>query len=352
MILSQLSLYRYQIPLDKLLPVGKQRIDNRQGLVLRACAADELGESVCCEVEISPLSGLDVDEQPLQGFSQESLTQVIDELLPLLDPLVSEAVDTLVTSAQATKLPSLAFGLSLLHARLSGRLPAARQQARTIPLIYQAQDEAPQALDARIDDLDDTVHAVKVKVGQTSMAQEIAMIHRILARRPDLKLRLDANRCFTLEAAIDFFACLPLEAIEYVEEPCQDPGDNSALYRALGVGFALDESLNQPDYRFTMAPGLTALIVKPMILGSLPDLQAMTRQAHEAGVRVILSASLEASLGINALRDLCEALTPDEVPGLDTLSAFSADLLVSTGKNRCLTLENLICLKQVAREAV
>lgn len=29
MILSQISLYRYQIPLDKLLPVGKQRIDRK-----------------------------------------------------------------------------------------------------------------------------------------------------------------------------------------------------------------------------------------------------------------------------------------------------------------------------------
>ncbi|QYJ93583.1 o-succinylbenzoate synthase [Shewanella spartinae] len=352
MILSQLSLYRYQIPLDKLLPVGKQRIDNRQGLVLRASAVNEQGESVTNEVEIAPLSGQDVDEQPLKGFSQESLSQVIDQLMPLLDELINQQVDELARLAQETQLPSLAFGLSLLHARLSGRLPAARRGAQTIPLIYQAQDESPQALDVRIDALESSTPAVKVKVGQTSMEQEVAMIHRILARRPDLKLRLDANRCFSLEAAIDFLACLPLEAIEYIEEPCENPGDNTALYQALGVGFALDESLSSPDYRFTMAPGLSALIVKPMILGSLADLQALTQEAHEAGVRVILSASLEASLGINALRDLSEALTPDEVPGLDTLRAFSADLLVSTGKNRCLTLENLICLKKISREAV
>ncbi|QYJ97459.1 o-succinylbenzoate synthase [Shewanella alkalitolerans] len=352
MILSQLSLYRYQIPLDKLLPVGKQRIDNRQGLVLRASAVNEQDESVTAEVEIAPLSGLDVDEQPLKGFSQESLSQVVDQLMPQLDELINQPVDELARLAQETQLPALAFGLSLLHARLSGRLPAARRGARTIPLIYQAQDESPQALDARIDALENSTHAVKVKVGQTSMEQEVAMIHRILARRPDLKLRLDANRCFSLEAAIDFLACLPLEAIEYIEEPCENPGDNTTLYQALGVGFALDETLSSPGYRFTIAPGLSALIVKPMILGSLADLQALTQEAHEAGVRVILSASLEASLGINALKDLSEALTPDEVPGLDTLSAFSADLLVSTGKNRCLTLENLICLKQVSREAV
>ncbi|MCL1042551.1 o-succinylbenzoate synthase [Shewanella marisflavi] len=352
MKLMHLSLYRYQIPLDKLLPVGKQRIDSRQGLVLRASAQDDGQTLVSAEVEISPLSGQDVDEQPLKGFSQETLAEVIEELTPILDELITSDIDQLITRSEQTSLPSIAFGLSLLHAKLTDRLRPARQGRRTIPLIYQAQDEPPQVLDARIKALDTSTHSVKIKVGQTSMEQEIAMIHRVLAIRPDLKLRLDANRCFTLSQAIDFLACLPLAAIEYIEEPCIERQDNSLLFQALGVGFALDESLNDPNYQFVMQAGLAALIVKPMLLGSLPRLQQLTQQAHEAGVRVILSASLEASLGITALQALSEALTPDEIPGLDTLSAFSADLLVSTGKTRCLTLENLICLKQVNREAV
>ena len=43
MILTSLNLYQYRLPLDVLLPVGKQRIDHRAGLVLQACANANVG---------------------------------------------------------------------------------------------------------------------------------------------------------------------------------------------------------------------------------------------------------------------------------------------------------------------
>ena len=77
MILTSLNLYQYRLPLDVLLPVGKQRIDHRAGLVLQACASDNVGgEYKQVEAEIAPLSGIDVDEQVLVGFSRETLAQV------------------------------------------------------------------------------------------------------------------------------------------------------------------------------------------------------------------------------------------------------------------------------------
>lgn len=95
MILTSLSLYLYRLPLDSFLPVGKQRIDHRKGLVLQAKAtADgevcdteisnaEVTDSEVTEgevkeshVEIAPLSGFDIDQQPLSGFSRESLDEV------------------------------------------------------------------------------------------------------------------------------------------------------------------------------------------------------------------------------------------------------------------------------------
>lgn len=72
MILTSLNLYQYRLPLDVLLPVGKQRIDHRAGLVLQAsvsASANVGGEHRQVEVEIAPLSGIDVDEQALMGFS-------------------------------------------------------------------------------------------------------------------------------------------------------------------------------------------------------------------------------------------------------------------------------------------
>ncbi|MCE9680126.1 o-succinylbenzoate synthase [Shewanella sp. AS1] len=342
MTLQSLCLYRYQIPLDKLLPVGIQRIDTREGLVLHASTAE-----MQAEVEIAPLSGVDIDGNPILGFSRESLEQVIDELELLLPKLEGVPLDALLDAAETTKLPSLAFGLSLLHAKLNGQLPVCRNNPGLVPLIYRNQDEDKAALQNRIDALSLDTHTVKVKVGQTSLEDEVQLIHHILAVRPALKIRLDANRAFTLTQAIDFCACLPLDAIDYIEEPCQNPSENPDLFEAVGIHYALDETLHDPNYQFVMQAGLRALVLKPMLVGHLSRLQSLIDTAIDAGVKTIISSSLEASLGIAALQAIAAECTPNEMPGLDTLGAFSCDLLLSSGKQRCLMLDELNLIKSV-----
>ncbi len=342
MKICSLSLYRYRIELDKLLPVGKQRIDQRHGLVLHVTT-----ETTSQQVEIAPLSGKDIDGAQLQGFSRETLDEVSQTLAQLLPSLQDAELDTLLDIADNSELPSFAFGLSLLHAKLSGTLRTPRTEPAVIPLIYRRQDEDLATLQQRVNELSRDIHTVKVKVGQTSMEDEIQLIHHILAIRPDLKLRLDANRAFSLQQAIDFCACLPLEAIDYIEEPCCNNEENTKLHSAVGISFALDETLNAPSYQFTMQSGLTALVIKPMLLGSLQRLQALISEAESFGVKTVISSSLEASLGITDLKAISAECTPDTIPGLDTLNAFSCDLLVSSGKSRCLTLDDLTLIKRV-----
>lgn len=347
MRLTSLSLYQYRLPLEVLLPVGKQRIDQRAGIVLQACAQGE-GTSpdstkMCC-VDIAPLSGIDIDQQPLSGFSRERLDDVQQTLQSLLPKLHNQPIDLLLEYAEASPYPSIAFGLSLLHAKLSGKLDGVRPVTTTVPLIYQPTDAPKAALEAKIAALPMDTRAVKVKVAQTSIAEELRLIYGIINQRPHLKLRLDANRGFTLAQALDFAACLPLDAIEYIEEPCQHPQDNLALYQAIALPYALDETLNDSSYQFVMQAGLTALVCKPMLLGSIEKLEQLINTAHSYGVRCILSSSLESSLGINDLACLAAILTPDEIPGLDTLSAFSQDVIVSSGKPQCLTLKQLECV--------
>ena len=346
MILSKLSLYQFSIELDRLLPVGKQRIDNRSGLVLVVTATTDASERTEY-VEISPLSGHDVDGNPLTGFSQHSLAETITELTNDLPALLQQPVDKLLTLADNSQQPAIAFGLSLMHAKLMGSLDGHSIESRTIPLIYRNQDEPLSAVAQRVAALANNVHAVKVKVAQTSLEDEIQLIHQILAIRPDLKLRLDANRGFELQQAIEFVACIPLHAIEYIEEPCRQPSDNQSFYKAIEAPWALDESLNDPDYQFEMQAGLCAIIIKPMLLGSLEKLQALQHVANEHGVRTILSSSLESSLGIHALSRLANIATPDEIPGIDTLAAFSQDLLQSSGKTQCLQLSELSLLVEL-----
>jgi len=346
MILTKLSLHQYSIDLDRLLPVGKQRIDQRHGLVLSATmslASDERTE----QVEIAPLSGTDIEGNPLTGFSQHSLSETTAQLRKYLTQLHLQPADKLLDLADKTEQNAVAFGLSLLHAKLSGKLDGHSLEARTIPLIYRNQDEPLTAVAERVAALAKNVHAVKVKVAQTSLEDEIKLIHQILAIRPDLKLRLDANRGFELQQAIEFIGCIPLHAIEYIEEPCKQAVDNPTFYQAIAAPWALDESLNDPHYQFEMQAGLCAIIIKPMLLGSLGKLQSLQHLADEHGVRSILSSSLEASLGISDLSRLADIVTPGEIPGIDTLSAFSQDLLRSTGKAKCLLLNDLQLLLEL-----
>jgi len=340
MILSKISLYQFSIKLDRVLPVGKQRINNRSGLVLAVTATTDSKQRTEY-VEISPLAGHDVDGNPLTGFSQHSLEQAITELTDSLPMLLQKPVDTLLDLADNSEQRALAFGLSLMHAKLMGSLDGHSLERRTIPLIYRNQGEPLNAVAERVKALASNVHAVKVKVAQASLEDEIQLIHQILAIRPDLKLRLDANRGFELQQAIEFIACIPLHAIEYIEEPCKQPSDNPSFYQAIEVPWALDESLNDPDYQFEMQVGLCAIIIKPMLLGSLDKIQLLQHVANEHGVRTIFSSTLEASLGIDALSRLASIATPDEIPGIDTLAAFSQDLLQSSGKAKCLELDDL-----------
>ncbi|GGB45111.1 o-succinylbenzoate synthase [Shewanella inventionis] len=333
--ISAVSLYRYHIALTPTLPVAKQRIDHRQGLVLLTSVINSNQQDQQVWVEIAPLSGIDTEGLAIEGFSQESLDEVITALPQIAQQLIGKSPNALMALAATSTFASVAFGLSLLHAKLCHQLPCRIEipntQSVTVPLVYSGMSE--QQLQTKLHQ-NGSINSVKVKVAQTSMEDEIAFVYRVLTLAPQVSLRLDANRGFTPEQAIDFLACLPKDKIEFIEEPCINPADNPLIYQQLGVRYALDESLNSATFDVINAikqqAGIAALVIKPMLLGSLTDLQHLIDAAHIEGVRCILSSSLESDIGITDLRLLSQALTPNETPGLDTLGAFSQLLLIDS----------------------
>jgi O-succinylbenzoate synthase len=53
----------------------------------------------------------------------------------------------------------------------------------------------------------------------------------------------------------------------------------------------------------------------------------LVQQAHQVGLVAIISASIESSLGLTQLARLADWLTPETVPGLDTLRLMQAQLV-------------------------
>jgi O-succinylbenzoate synthase len=347
-LISAYSLHKYRIPLSPSLAVARQRIAVREGLIL----SFTLDTQQSAMVEIAPLSGLDETGAPLTGFSRESLALVEQALLSLLPSLIGKSIHALKQVAQTIQgMPSLAFGLSLAHIKLNQKLGQKTDRKlsylesqtsvsnnhgthslsqKTVALLCPSLPlDNPQAyITQKLDGTNTHQHFIKIKVGQHSVEDEMRLIYQVLALYPRLKLRLDANRAFNLEQAIDFLACLPKDAIDFIEEPCQDPEDNPKMYQSLGITYALDETLNDGNYRFKAMQGLKALILKPMLLGSLEGLQALITEANQHGVRCLISSSLESDLGLDDLAPIAAWLTPDESPGLDTLSSFTDTVLL------------------------
>ncbi len=117
---DSLSLARYRLPLETSLPVGKQRIEQRAGLVIKASCGDE-GHFV----EVAPLSGLDANGEPLLGFSRESLAEVTEAALALMQALATKEL----------KLSQAADCLSVSLARLGAKvcsMPNSRDNCHSV----------------------------------------------------------------------------------------------------------------------------------------------------------------------------------------------------------------------------
>jgi O-succinylbenzoate synthase len=170
----------------------------------------------------------------------------------------------------------------------------------------------------------------KVKVGLYEAVRDGMVVNVLLEALPDLKLRLDANRSWT-RAKADSFAKYVNPAwrdrIAFLEEPCKTRDESRDFARATGIAIAWDESVREADFVVQAEPGVAAIVIKPTLVGSLTRCRELVEQAHQAGLVAVISSSIESSLGLTQLARIAHWLTPDTVPGLDTLNLMQAQLM-------------------------
>jgi len=221
-------------------------------------------------------------------------------------------------------LPSVAFGLSCAQAELEQRLPM-QADFRKAPLCTGDPDELFETLSALPGE-----KVAKVKVGLYEAVRDGMIVNVLLEALPDLRLRLDANRSWT-RAKADGFARYVNPAwrdrIAFLEEPCKTRDESRDFARATGIAIAWDESVREADFVVQAEPGVAAIVIKPTLVGSLARCQTLVAQAHAAGLTAVISSSLESSLGLTQLARIAHWLTPDTVPGLDTLGLMQAQVL-------------------------
>jgi len=293
------QVYRWQIPMDAGVVLRNRRLKTRDGLYVRLHDGERQGWG-----EISPLP----------GFSQETWEEAQTVLLAWVDGWL-QGEDVLPT------MPSVAFGVSCALAELEGALPE-EADYRVAPLCTGDPDD----LVLQLADMPGEKVA-KVKVGLYEAVRDGMVVNLLLEAIPELQLRLDANRAWTPLKAQQFAKYVNPDyrnRIAFLEEPCKTRDDSRAFTRETGIAIAWDESLREADFVFEAEEGVRAVVIKPTLTGSLDKVREQVQAAHALGLTAVISSSIESSLGLTQLARIAAWLTPDTIPGLDTLSLMQA----------------------------
>ena len=303
MVIDQIRLFPYRLPLKYPLPLKGTVLKERKGIIVEVRSGSRYGYG---------------DIAPLADFSRESYGDVESELEQLISAPEQIGVGKLCGYS-----PSVVFGVeSALWTLERNHWLVASQCA---PLLLGDTTDILQ----RLNSWNKPWSAeYKLKIGKGSLAQDIERIQNVLEVLPaQVKLRLDANQRWTLPQALDVGKNIPADRIAYIEEPTGNAREFPIFYTETGVSYALDETVQNPDYQFHPEHGLAALILKPTLVGGVERCLNLLKQAKQAGVRTVFSSSFESSVGIHILQQLSAVYVPDELPGLDTISAFELSLV-------------------------
>ncbi|MFT5879995.1 MAG: O-succinylbenzoic acid--CoA ligase [Moritella sp.] len=309
--LRSAKLYRYQLPIDGTLVLRGQTVSKRDGWILELCCGEAIG------------SGQKIGRgeiAPLPGFSHETAEQAELQLRHVIATWVAQGRVDLTDC-----YPSVAFGVSMALLELADGLPHAANF--TSALLLAADPAQIECLGIRLH----STPLVKLKIAVQQASVEGAVTNQLLQQYPALQLRLDANRRWDLATALQFADNISpslRQQICFIEEPCQQPQDSLRFARETGIAIAWDETVRDAGFTVKAQAGLAAIVIKPSLTGSVEHCMALIQQAHAQGLTAVISSSLESSFGLQQLARLAQWLTPQTVPGLDTVNLFSQQLTV------------------------
>ena len=304
------KLYRYALPMDSGVILRERRLTEREGFVIELAEDGRIGRG---------------EVAPLPGFSCETMEEVYTQLIEQLahwqngDSVFDESA----------LYPSIAFGMSMAQLELEGGLPA-EGLYRSAPLCCGDPDELlPKLMEM------EGKKVAKIKVGIYEPIRDGMLVNLFLETIPDLILRLDANRAWTKEKALKFASYIApsyRQRIEFIEEPCQVPGDSFSFAMDTGIAIAWDETLQhavrKPEFKLQDFTGVKTIVIKPTLIGSVQTCIDLIEAARKLGIKTVISSSIESSLGLSQLARLAKWQLPDEVPGLDTIGFYAEQLEV------------------------
>jgi o-succinylbenzoate synthase len=330
----------FSLPLERPLDTARGRIDEREGFVVRLTADGTTGVG-----EAAPLPGW----TETVADCEAALSAVAERLADDADPGALLADPSPLTGAPAAR-HAVASAVLDAWARGAGE-PLAHHLAREygdgapverVPVNETVGDGTPaETASAAAEAVEAGFGTVKLKVGARSMEEDIERVTAVRDRCPDATLRADANGAWDRTTAGRALAGFADADVAYVEQPlpASDGTDDAgrrvdlaghAALRGGPVGVALDESLAvgaNPVGAALDAEAADALVLKPMALGGPDRVLTAARAAREAGVRAVVTTTIDGALARATAVHVAAAIPEVPACGLATGDRLAADLL-------------------------
>ncbi len=330
MVLSSVSLYRYEVPLRTPLKLGGDTWRHRRGLLVRlATEGGAVGWGDAAPLpRFSPETWADLVEHACgagprwTGMTLSECKGGLDRTLRDVQALVLDAPASLRFAVESAAIQLRAVAQDISLATVLGKCRP------TVALNALIPDLGDEGLEEATRYRDQGYRAVKVKVGRTSLEAEADALHKIRRVLGDeVALRADANRAWTLGEAVAFAEATRGLDLAYVEEPLADPEQLPELVARTDLRIALDETTREA------APGVlleewpvAAVVLKPTLLGGIRATQTWSRTAQANDTTPVLSGAYESGVGHRILVALA-ATGPDIPVGLSTYARLAADVL-------------------------
>ncbi|MXX97296.1 MAG: o-succinylbenzoate synthase [Rhodothermaceae bacterium] len=308
-IVDSVSVYWYQLQLIHPITWKNQLCSYRDGLLVCFRSGNDEGWG---------------DIAPLPGFSQESFSEAQSQATTLAKLLADTPIESL-DFGDSNLSPSVRFGFELAQLNLNA---AIKNQSETkLPpvaccrLLNRQGHKNPESMT--------TLHgyqAVKIKVGRQALDEDLEFVHSVCCENPDIDVRIDANRAWTLQSAQAFLDATRHLAFDYIEEPLKDKSQLAAFARASHVPLALDETLREPEAE-RYCKFADVYVLKPTLSGGMTGTIKRIKQVQAEHIRWIISSSYESGIGMLGLVELAGNV-PGEVHGLDTYNLFERDVLI------------------------
>lgn len=342
MIVRESAIIPYKKALPRPITTSHQTYSQRSGLLFAVRNRDgEIGIGDCA---------------PLAGFSRETKTTAKAVLKKIADTISHPSPGNILTIpdvfddiANDKKIihtramaPSAMFAAStaLWDLALKYRGQSLSQcinnlAARSVPVNGLLDDGEPSEMRAQaVKIVAGGRTSIKIKLGVGSLQRDIDRVGAVVGVSPEISLRLDVNGAWTEDIMRHAIPELPLDRIEFLEQPLR-PGNAmtaKGICSRYGCRLALDEELATIEaVEWAINNHICDVIVlKPMIIGGIHSCSQLARRAIDSGLQVIYTSSWESDVGVAATLHLAAALGPNPpAMGLSTAGMIS-DGIVKT----------------------